>query len=93
MSQNKKLQKEQTVLRQIREALEMKQTDFAHFLKVTPATISSCETGKTEMVLTFEQWRRLATLMKFRLGFDVLEFQGQILLSEKKPINLLSKVL
>ena len=60
MSDNDFLQEEATVLKQMREALNMKQTDFAYFLKVTPATISSCETGKREMVLTFEQWRKLA---------------------------------
>ena len=92
MSDSEKLQEEQTVLKQIREALGMKQTDFAYYMEVTPATVSSCETGKREMVLTFQQWRKLAALMKFRLGVDVLELKGEIVLSKKSPVDFLSKV-
>lgn len=60
-----------TNLRQLREALEMTQVEFAVAIGVSPSTIGKCEQGLTELSLEAGSIKRLHLLMISKLGYGV----------------------
>ena len=73
------------MLKQIREALDLTQDEMASLLGVTSSTVSKCERGLTEMRLTFEQWQKLASVLRHRLDYDVVK-DSPVKLSERKRL-------
>jgi DNA-binding XRE family transcriptional regulator len=86
----KKQEEENNVLKQIREALDLTQDEMASLLDVTSSTVSKCERGITEMRLTFEQWQRLASVLRHRLNYDVVK-DSPLKLSDRKKLQIITK--
>jgi DNA-binding XRE family transcriptional regulator len=86
----KKQEEENNVLKQIREALDLTQDEMASLLSVTSSTVSKCERGITEMRLTFEQWQRLASVLRHRLNYDVVK-DSPLKLSDRKKLQIIAK--
>lgn len=86
----KKQEEDSNVLKQIREALGLTQDEMASLLDVTSSTVSKCERGLTEMRLTFEQWQRLASVLRHRLNYDVVK-DSPLKLSERKRLQIIAK--
>jgi DNA-binding XRE family transcriptional regulator len=83
LNSDKDQQHQETMLRQIRQnVFDMKQDEFSVWLGVTQGTISRCENGKTEMVLTSRQWHRLFSKLENKLGIPILQ---------RDPIDLSSR--
>jgi DNA-binding XRE family transcriptional regulator len=81
---------ESNVLKQLREALGLTQDEMASLLDVTTSTISKCERGITEMRLTFEQWQKLASVLRHRLNYDVVK-DSPLKLSDRRSLQIVTK--
>lgn len=81
---------EENNLKSLREALKMTQHEFANFLSISLPTISRCETGKSELKLTLDQWTKLSNFVEFKLGQDIKEF-SPAKLSESQPGGFFKK--
>jgi len=60
-----------TNLKQLREALNMTQVEFATAIGITPSPVAKCEQGVSELYLDAGSIKRLHLLMLDRLGYGV----------------------